>query len=39
MADYAKLGVQTAIITPTTGAPAAWIDGMSPAVRKLAELG
>lgn len=39
MADYAKLGVHAAIITPTTGAPAAWIDGMSPAVPQLAELG
>ena len=38
MADYAKLGVHTAIITPTTGSPAAWIDGMSPAVGKLADL-
>ncbi len=37
MADYAKLGIQTAIITPTTGAPAAWIDGMAPAVSQLAE--
>ncbi len=39
MADYAKLGVHTAIVMPTTGAPAAWIDAMSPAVAKLAELG
>ena len=39
MADYAKLGVHTAIVTPTTGSPAAWIDGMSPAVGKLADLG
>jgi F420-dependent oxidoreductase-like protein len=38
MADYAKLGVATAIVTPTTGSPAAWIDGMAPAVRALAEL-
>lgn len=37
MADYAKLGIQTAIITPTTGAPTAWIDGMAPAVSQLAE--
>ncbi|UOZ02911.1 MULTISPECIES: LLM class F420-dependent oxidoreductase [unclassified Amycolatopsis] len=37
MADYAKLGIRTAIITPTTGAPAAWIDGMAPAVSQLAE--
>lgn len=39
MADYANLGVHTAIVMPTTGAPAAWIDAMSPAVAKLAELG
>ena len=38
MADYAELGIDTAIITPTTGAPASWIDAMSPAVPKLAEL-
>ncbi|OXM60627.1 LLM class F420-dependent oxidoreductase [Amycolatopsis vastitatis] len=39
MADYAKLGVRTVIITPTTGSPAAWIDGMAPAVPQLADLG
>lgn len=39
MADYAKLGIHSAIVTPTTGAPAAWIDGMAPAVTQLAELG
>ena len=39
MADYAELGIDTAIITPTTGAPASWIEAMSPAVPKLAELG
>ena len=39
MAEYAKLGVQTAITMPTTGSPAAWIDGMAPAFRQLAELG
>ncbi len=39
MAGYAKLGIDSAIITPTTGAPAAWIDSMSPAVARLAELG
>ncbi len=40
MADYAKLGMhQTVIVTPTTGSPAAWIDGMAPAVSQLAELG
>lgn len=38
MADYAKLGIDTVIITPTTGAPASWIDAMSPAVPRLAEL-
>ncbi len=38
MADYAALGIDTAIITPTTGSPAAWIDGMAPAVQQLAEL-
>lgn len=38
MADYARLGVQTVIVTPTTGSPAAWIDAMAPAVRQLAEL-
>lgn len=39
MADYAALGVHTAIVTPVTGSPAAWIDGMAPAVAQLAELG
>lgn len=39
MADYASLGVHTAIVVPTTGSPAKWIDGMAPAVPKLAELG
>ncbi|UJW31250.1 LLM class F420-dependent oxidoreductase [Saccharothrix sp. AJ9571] len=39
MAPYAELGVQTVIVTPTTGSPAAWIDGMAPAVPRLAELG
>ena len=38
MADYAKLGIDTVIVSPTTGAPASWIDGMAPAVPKLAEL-
>jgi F420-dependent oxidoreductase-like protein len=38
MADYAKVGVQTAIVMPTTGSPAAWIDNMAPAIRNLAEL-
>jgi F420-dependent oxidoreductase-like protein len=39
MADYAKLGVHQVMVTPTSGFPAAWIDGMAPAVRQLAELG
>ncbi|WP_431956927.1 LLM class F420-dependent oxidoreductase [Nocardia lijiangensis] len=39
MADYAKLGVQSVIVTPTTGSPAAWIDGFAPVVTELAELG
>jgi F420-dependent oxidoreductase-like protein len=38
MADYAKLGAHTVIVTPTDGSPAAWIDGMAPAVPQLAEL-
>ncbi|MEV5648612.1 LLM class F420-dependent oxidoreductase [Nocardia sp. NPDC052254] len=39
MADYAKLGIDMAIVTPTTGSPAAWVDDIAPAVRQLAELG
>ena len=39
MADYAKLGIDMVIVTPTTGAPAAWVDEIAPAVRQLAELG
>ncbi|WP_231645491.1 hypothetical protein [Mycolicibacterium mengxianglii] len=39
MADYAELGVHTVIVTPTTGSPAAWIDGMAPTVPQLANLG
>jgi F420-dependent oxidoreductase-like protein len=39
MADYAKLGVQTAIVSPPTGSAAAWIDSIAPIVPKLAELG
>jgi hypothetical protein len=39
MAEYAKLGVKTAITMPPTGAAAAWVDGMAPAFRQLAELG
>ncbi|MBI5338975.1 MAG: LLM class F420-dependent oxidoreductase [Mycolicibacterium rufum] len=38
MADYAALGVDTVIVTPTDGSPAAWIDAMAPAVRQLADL-
>jgi F420-dependent oxidoreductase-like protein len=38
MADYAKVGVDGVIVTPTTGSPAAWIDAMAPAIRALAEL-
>ncbi|MBB5915623.1 F420-dependent oxidoreductase-like protein [Nocardia transvalensis] len=38
MADYAKLGIQAALVTPTTGSPAAWIEGMAPTVPQLAEL-
>lgn len=38
MAAYAKLGVHAAIVTPTTTAPAAWIDAMAPAVPQLADL-
>ncbi len=30
MADYARLGIQQVILTPRTGAPAAFIDGMHP---------
>jgi F420-dependent oxidoreductase-like protein len=39
MADYAKLGIQTAIVTPTDGAPAAFIERMAPTIPQLAELG
>lgn len=38
MADYARIGVRTVIVTPTTGSPAAWIDALAPAVPQLAEL-
>ena len=38
MADYAKVGVQAAIVMPTSGSPAAWIDSMAPAIAELAEL-
>ncbi len=39
MAAYAALGVHSAIVTPTIGSPARWIDGMAQAVPLLAELG
>ncbi|MGW5513314.1 LLM class F420-dependent oxidoreductase [Nocardia africana] len=39
MADYAKLGIDAVLITPTTGSPAAWIEDMAPAVPQLADLG
>ncbi|VFA95556.1 Pyrimidine monooxygenase RutA [Nocardia farcinica] len=39
MADYAKLGIDQVIVTPTTSSPAAWIEGMAPAVPQLADLG
>ena len=38
MADYARLGVDTVMVTPTTGSPAAWIDALAPAAPRLAEL-
>ena len=38
MAAYARLGVRTVIVTPTTGSPAAWIDAFAPTVPRLAEL-
>jgi alkanesulfonate monooxygenase SsuD/methylene tetrahydromethanopterin reductase-like flavin-dependent oxidoreductase (luciferase family) len=39
MAAYAALGVHAAIVTPTVGSPARWIDAMAPAVPPLADLG
>ncbi|BCI51643.1 LLM class F420-dependent oxidoreductase [Mycolicibacterium litorale] len=39
MAEYAKVGVQTAIVMPPGGSPAAWIDAIAPVVPRLAELG
>ena len=39
MADYAALGVDTAIVMPDDGSPAKWIDSAAPAVKQLAELG
>ncbi|WP_280401783.1 LLM class F420-dependent oxidoreductase [Nocardia carnea] len=38
MADYAGLGVHTAIVMPPGGSPAAWIDSIAPVVPQLAEL-
>lgn len=38
MADYAKVGVHTAIVMPPGGSPAKWIDGIAPVVPQLAEL-
>lgn len=39
MAEYAKLGIDLVMVSPTTGSPAAWIDGIAPVVGQLAELG
>lgn len=39
MADYAGLGIETAIVMPDDGAPARWIDSIAPAVKQIAELG
>jgi F420-dependent oxidoreductase-like protein len=39
MGDYAKLGIHEAIVTPTDGSPAKWIDSVAPAVTQLAGLG
>lgn len=38
MAEYAKLGVDEVIVFPPTGSPAAWIDGIAPTVKQLADL-
>jgi len=38
-AEYAKLGMDTAIVHPNDGSPAKWIDSIAPAVKQLAELG
>jgi hypothetical protein len=35
----AAISVHSAIVTPTTGSPAKWIEGMAPAVARLADLG
>jgi F420-dependent oxidoreductase-like protein len=39
MADYAKLGIELVDVMPTDGAPAAFIEGLAPAVPRLADLG
>jgi fructose-bisphosphate aldolase class 1 len=39
MAEYAKRGAHTVIVSPSTGSPAAWIDDMAPVVPQLAQLG
>jgi alkanesulfonate monooxygenase SsuD/methylene tetrahydromethanopterin reductase-like flavin-dependent oxidoreductase (luciferase family) len=38
MSEYAKLGIDTAIVMPSDGAPAKWFDSVAPAVKHLAEL-
>lgn len=39
MAAYAKIGAHTVIASAMTSTPAAWAEGLAPAVRQLAELG
>ena len=39
MREYAELGIDTAIVMPTDGAPAKWIDSVAPTVKQLADLG
>ncbi|WP_328395104.1 LLM class F420-dependent oxidoreductase [Nocardia sp. NBC_00416] len=39
MAEYARLGVDTAMVMPPGGAPGVWIDTFAPVVPRLAELG
>ncbi|MGE0221237.1 LLM class F420-dependent oxidoreductase [Mycolicibacterium sp.] len=38
MADYAALGVDMAIVMPTDGSPAKWIDSVAPTVKQLADI-
>ncbi|KRE26880.1 LLM class F420-dependent oxidoreductase [Mycobacterium sp. Soil538] len=38
MAEYARLGIDMAIVMPPGGKPAAWIDGIAPAIKQLTEL-